>query len=230
MKKLFILSLLATFAAIQTQAQVRHYGHTRRPAPVVHRTNYHTTGHYAHRHGFDTYYGLRLGLNVSTVNSDDIYLDGSSAKSGLNIGVVAGFQLAPATPLYLETGLYYTEKGGKGNYKGAFTYQTNYLEVPLLLKGRIYIDRDTSIQPFAGVYGAMGVSGKIKDFNNRQAYSSFDDDAFQRYDGGLRLGCGLQYSYLYAELGYDLGLANIGHDYFDTTHNGCFFATVGVNF
>lgn len=228
MKKLIILSLIAMFAAIQAQAQVGRY--SRRPSPVQHRSSYHTGSRYTRFLDTDTYYGMRLGLNVSTVNSDDFYLDGSSAKSGLNVGVVAGFQVVPATPVYLETGLYYTEKGGKGNYNGAFTYQLNYLEVPLLVKCRFDIDRDTSIQPFVGAYGAVGVSGKIKDFNNRVAYSSFDDDAFQRFDAGLRLGCGMQYSFLYGEVGYDIGLANIGHDYFDTTHNGSFFATIGVNF
>lgn len=229
MKKLMILLFVALFATIQAQAQVGRYGYGRRPAPVAHRSSYNSS-HYGRLHDTETYYGLRLGLNVSAVNSDDFYLDGSSAKCGLNLGVVAGFQVAPATPVYLETGLYYTEKGGKGNYNGAFTYQLNYLEVPLLMKCRFDIDRETSVQPFVGAYGAMGVSGKIKDFNSRQAYSSFDDDAFQRFDAGLRLGCGLQFSNLYAEAGYDLGLANIGHDYFDTTHNGNFYATIGVNF
>lgn len=98
------------------------------------------------------------------------------------------------------------------------------------MKYRIDIDRYTSVQPFAGVYAALGVGGKMKDFNDRRAYSAFDDDAFQRFDAGLRLGCGLQFAPVYLELGYDVGLANISHDYFDTAHTGAFFATVGVNF
>ena len=231
MKKLLILLLLATSAGIHTQAQVGRYGYGRRPKPVVvHRHTYHDDNHRYGFHDTDTYYGLRIGFNLSAVTSDDRYLNGSSIKSGLNLGMVAGFQVAHATPVFIETGLYYTEKGGKGNYNGAFSYQMNYLEVPLLMKCDFEIDADTSIQPFAGIYGAVGISGKIKDFNNRQAYSSFDDDAFQRFDAGLRFGCGLQYSHLYAEAGYDLGLANIGHDYFDVTRNGCFYASIGVNF
>lgn len=230
MKKLMILSLLAAFATIQAQAQVGHYGYGRRPSPVVHRSSYHSGSYHAPFSATDTYYGLRLGLNVSAINSDDRYLDSSSPKSGLNLGVVAGFQVAPLAPVYIETGLYYTEKGGKGNYNGAFTCQTNYLEVPLLMKCRFDLDNGTSIQPFAGAYGAVGISGKMKDFNSRVAYSSFDDDAFQRLDAGLRLGCGLQFANLYAEAGYDVGLADIGHDYFDTAHTGCFYASIGVNF
>ena len=83
---------------------------------------------------------------------------------------------------------------------------------------------DTSLLP-------AHIAGKIKDFGNRQAYSSFDSkEGFQRFDGGIRIGCGLQYDFVYAELGYDFGLANISHDYFDTSRTGAFFATVGFNF
>ena len=76
---------------------------------------------YAEDHNI--YYGLRLGWALATVNSDDDVLDGGSARSGLNIGAVIGFQLAPAAPVYLETGLSYTEKGGEGRVDGnKFTY------------------------------------------------------------------------------------------------------------
>jgi hypothetical protein len=87
-----------------------------------------------------------------------------------------------------------------------------------------------SIQPFLGGYVAAGVGGKIKDFGHRQAYSSYDDDAFQRFDGGIKVGCGVQFNYLYAEVGYDFGLSNISRDYFDDAHTGSLFATIGVNF
>lgn len=179
----------------------------------------------------DIYYGLRLGVGVATVSSDDHRLDGGSAKAGLDIGAVVGFQLGFRSPVYLETGLYYIEKGGKGKNEGTnFTYNLDYLELPLVLKYAIDINNDFNIQPFFGGYLALGVAGKIKDFGHRQAYSSFDDEGFQRFDGGIRLGCGVEYEFLYAELGYDFGLANISHDYFDTSHTGTFFATIGVNF
>ena len=88
----------------------------------------------------------------------------------------------------------------------------------------------TSLMPFVGGYLSVGVGGKIKDFGNRHAYSSFDDVGFKRFDGGVKVGCGLQYDYLYAEVGYDFGLSNISHDYFDTSHTGALSATIGVNF
>ena len=166
-------------------------------------------------------------MNVATVNSDHPFLDGGSGQTGLGVGMTIGFQLAPASPLFLETGLSYMEKGGEGRYEH---YGLNYLEIPLVMKYAYAVDRDFSIQPFFGGYMGVGVSGKIKDFGVRKAYSSFDDEGFKRMDAGLRLGCGVQYDHLYAELGYDIGLANISHDYFDTSHTGCFFANIGVNF
>ena len=177
------------------------------------------------------YYGLRLGVAFSTVNSDDQYLNGSSAKSGLDIGAVVGLQLGYRSPVFFETGLSYIEKGGDGRYQGdKFSYSLNYLEVPMVLKYKYDVDRSFSIQPFLGGFMSVGVGGKIKDFGMRQAFSSFDDDAFKRFDGGLRMGVGIQYDLFYADLTYDLGLSNIGHDDFDDTKNSALMLNVGINF
>ena len=154
-------------------------------------------------------------------------------KTGLNVGLAMGVNLMREAPLYLETGLYYTEKGGRGRADGTrFTYSLNYIELPMVLKYKYFVDRSLSVEPFLGGYLAYGVSGKIKDFGIREAYSSFSSSpySFERFDGGLRLGCGISYDLLYADIGYDIGLANISHDDFNTSHNGALILTVGVNF
>lgn len=224
-----MISLLAVLTVLPAVAQYprRTYGH---PVPPR-RMYYENPAPRSYLSGLDWYFGLRLGGALATINSDDRYLGGGSVKAGLNLGLVAGIQMAPATPLYFETGMLYAEKGGKGSSGGhTFTCNLDYLEVPLLMKYQINTNRLTSIQPFAGVYAAVGVGGQIKDFDERHAYSSFDDEGFKRWDAGLRLGCGLQFDHLYAELGCDLGLANVSHDYFDTAHTTTFFANIGVNF
>lgn len=221
MKKimLIVLSLALTIPALA------QYGSRRYPTSSGYGTSY------SQHHYSDIYYGLRLGAAFSTVNSDDKRLDGGSVRTGLRVGGVVGFQLGYRSPMYFETGLMYVEKGGEGKYENAkFTYGLDYLEVPLVLKYWYDVDRSFSIQPFLGGYLAVGVAGKIKDFGHRQAYSSFDDEGFQRFDGGIKVGCGVQFDLIYAELGYDFGLANISHDYFDTSHTGSFFVTIGVNF
>ncbi len=216
---IFMLSLALTVPALAQYGRPQYYN----------RVNPHSNYH--HRNANDVYYGLRLGAAFATVNSDDKYLDGGSMKTGLDVGAVVGIQLGYRSPVYFETGLHYIEKGGEGKCDGVkFTYGLDYLEMPLLVKYMIDVDGRFSVQPFVGGYLAVGVGGKIKDFGNRQAYSSFDKEGFSRFDGGIRLGCGVQYDFLYAELGYDIGLANISKDYFDTSHTGALFATIGVNF
>jgi len=220
MKKqiLFATVVLCTLVAIPASAQ-RYYG--QQPVPRYGRSYIMP----------NTYYGFRLGVMASKVTSDDRYLDGSDTKAGLNVGAVVGVQLTPRAPLYFETGLSYSEKGGKGNFEGnKFTYNLNYIELPLVLKYNFYVDRDISVQPFAGGYLACGVGGKIKDFGNREAFNSFNDHNFKRFDGGIRIGCGAQFNLLYLELGYDFGLANVCDDNFETSRNGAFFANIGVNF
>lgn len=99
-----------------------------------------------------------------------------------------------------------------------------------MLKYQCKVDRDIAITPFLGGYLACGVGGKIKDFGDRVAESSFSDHNFKRFDGGLRLGCGVMFDMFYAEVGYDAGLANISNDSFDTAHTGTLFANIGINF
>ena len=179
------------------------------------------------------YYGLRMGLALANVNSDDPILDGGSMQAGLNLGAVIGFQLSDQVPVYLESGLFYTEKGGKGNNPeggSKFTYSLNYFEMPVLIKYRYELDDDLSIQPFAGGYLAIGVGGKMKDYGAREVKSSFSDNFFKRFDGGLKIGFGMEYQLIYGELAYDFGLANICHSEFESSHTGCLYLNLGVNF
>lgn len=101
------------------------------------------------------------------------------------------------------------------------------------MKYRYAASPGITVEPFAGGFLSCGVGGKIKDFGQREAYSSFGDDYtdnFRRFDGGLRLGCGLGLQNFYVEAAYDVGLANVGKDDFDDTHTGNFNLTLGVNF
>ena len=75
---------------------------------------------------------------------------------------------------------------------------------------------------------ALGLGGKMKYYGEQRSTSSYD--AVDRFDGGLRLGCGLEYQMLYAEAGFDFGIANIGDSDFDGVHTRSFFINVGVNF
>jgi hypothetical protein len=197
----------------------------------------------------EQYYGLRLGLSIASLSSDDVNFDMNS-RTGLNFGAVYGLQLANSTPLWAEFGLLYTEKGGentnfagvveinniKYNYSQKVTTRLSYLQVPIVVKYAFDLADDFYLQPFLGGYLALGVGGKTKEYGTttanfeveRNSYSSYD--YFKRFDGGLRVGCGIEYQMVYAEAGFDFGLANISDDDFNSTHTRNFFINVGVNF
>lgn len=182
----------------------------------------------------EQYYGLRLGLNIASLSSDNAEFD-SDSRTGIAFGAVYGLQLANSTPLWLEAGLLYSEKGGESSDGEKVKCRLSYLQVPLVIKYSFDVLDDMYIDPFLGGYLALGVGGKTKEygtrannFDDRRSYSSYDN--FNRFDGGLRIGCGIEYQMMYAEIGFDFGLADISKDDFETTHTRNFFINVGVNF
>ena len=102
---MMILLAVLTFATATAQYPGRRYS---RPAPhpnPAYRSSY-AYRDYNHRaHSTDIYYGLRLGLNVSNVHSDDPYLDGGSAKTGVNLGSLKNEvgAFAPADAVLIST-------------------------------------------------------------------------------------------------------------------------------
>ncbi len=178
------------------------------------------------------YYGFRIGLDFSHISSDDDK-HGDDSKTGLNIGFTYGYGLTDQAPLYLETGFAYVEKGGKSTEDGVkYDYSLNYIQVPIVVKYIYTTDVGVSVQPYIGGYLACGVGGKIKNYSTREKEDSFgsDEPAYRRFDAGLRFGCGVGYEIAYAEIVYDLGLANISHDSFDSAHNRGLMLNIGVNF
>ena len=232
MKRLITLALLVLAlvmpATAQSYYESRYYNHCSGRLDYGYKNN-------SWLDSGDMYYGLRIGPSFSKVNSDDVELDGGNWQTGLNLSVIMGIPLTSEMPLYIETGLSYTEKGGKKKVtslegKKKMTYDLNYLEIPIVLKYIYDIDGHFTVQPYFGGYLACGISGKIKNYGERKAFNSFSDDAFQRFDGGLRFGIGAGYEMFYADLAFDLGLSNICHDMFDTSHNRSLTLNFGVNF
>lgn len=228
MKRMITLAVLSIFIALGANAQYRgSMGGYQRVYPSR------RIGHYYGMGWNRPYFGLRIGPTFTTVSSDDEFLDGGNMKTGVNVGIAGGFPLSGYLPLYLESGLYYVEKGGKGNNMGSkFKYNLDYLELPLVFKYVADINGSFSVQPYLGGYFALGVAGKIKNFGDRVAYNSFGDSdySFRRGDAGIKIGCGVSYDMLYAELNYDWGLANVSHNYFGDARNSALTLNIGVNF
>ena len=172
------------------------------------------------------YYGARMGLSLGSLTGDS---DASGMKGGLTLGGVIGLRVSTTTPVFLESGLYYTQRGGiDGDYKA----NLKYLEVPVLIKYGIEVGEGMAVLPFIGPYFSWGIGGKCENkFEGvKQKWSSFRDDNFNHADMGLELGCGFEYNMLYVEAGYKFGIANIADNDDISVHGNALVLNFGINF
>ena len=105
-------------------------------------------------------FGLRAGLNLASLNGDDASLDNISPDSriGFSGGFFVGIRVTPN--FLIQPEVLYTQKGAKYDVGGAeFTIKLDYVEVPVLFKGRF---GSGGVKPsvFAGPAVGFKVSGK----------------------------------------------------------------------
>lgn len=175
------------------------------------------------------YYGIRLGMNIATLTGDAPDL---GSKIGLNLGGTVGLRVSDTTPIFLESGLYFS---GSGASKDKNSISLNYLELPILIKYGVQVTDEIAVLPFIGPTFRYGIFGGKWKTSGVGKTDSFGDNKFKRADVGIKLGCGAEYSKLYLEAGYQFGITNIadwsltnGDD--ASAHNGALFINLGVNF
>ena len=167
------------------------------------------------------YWGVRLGVNFSGIGGD---IESDKSRTGMALAGIVGLRVTDSAPVFLESGLYYTERGGKelkyNNTPLAPKGHLNYLEVPVLIKYGITTENNVAVLPFIGPYFSMGVSGSYK--------------YLKHPDMGFKIGCGAEWNNLYIEGAYQFGVANIadgdevGHDV--SSHGHTFSLNFGINF
>ena len=180
------------------------------------------------------YYGIRLGMTAASLGGDDIPEISSGAKVGMTLAGVVGLRVSESTPLFLESGLYYTERGAKNvGYSN--------LEIPLLIKYGIKATEDIAVLPFVGPYFSRAGWGKTKinqdtagnKLTEVKKVGTFDEKEWtglNRLNMGFKIGCAAEYNKLYVELGYQIGVTNISKKDNKTVRSNAFFANFGVNF
>jgi hypothetical protein len=167
------------------------------------------------------YYGVRFGGTLASVSGDVSY----GTKVGMTLAGIIGLRLSSSTPVFLESGLYYTQRGAKEDDE---TITHNNLEIPIVVKYGIQASDNIAILPFIGPYFAYAVSS---DFKYKGKDTNYDGDFRpNRNNMGFKLGCGAEYNKLYLELGYQFGVTNFIDDDDLTAHNNAFFLNLGVNF
>ncbi|MBO4606424.1 MAG: outer membrane beta-barrel protein [Prevotella sp.] len=169
------------------------------------------------------YWGVRLGLNFAGIGGD---IEADKGRTGMTLGGVVGLRVSDSAPVFLESGLYYTERGGKNlkynNLPLADKGHLNYIEVPALIKYGISTENNIAILPFIGPTFAMGISGSYKYLKHPEM--------------GIKIGCGVEWNNLYAEMAYQIGVTNIADgDKISgakdlSSHGHALAINIGVNF
>ena len=177
----------------------------------------------------NVYYGLRVGANFSSL-SGDYALNPNGTKTGMNLAGVIGFRLSPDVPLFLESGVWYTQRGAK---KDKWAANFNYLEAPVLIKYGVEVADGVALLPFFGPYFSFNISGKYK--SPEVGGKVVTEEISKHYkiaDMGFKLGCGAEWNMLYLELGYQFGAYNLAkkNDLDQVARTGNLFVNVGVNF
>lgn len=224
MKRFLALAILCISVALGANAQ--HRGSMTRGGGSGYQRVYPSRRFYGGYYDYNRpYVGLRVGPTFSSIHGDDI---NSGVKSGLNVGIAAGFPISGYLPIYLESGLYYTEKGGK--HKDYTSVKLDYIELPLVFKYKAGVSGLFTLEPYFGGYAALGVGGKYKALDAHVASSSFD--YYKRGDAGIKLGCGMSAGLFYMDLNYDWGLVNINNtkNSFDDARTGALTLNFGLTF
>ncbi len=169
-----------------------------------------------------TYWGLRLGMSFGGIGGD---IESDGGRTGMTLGGVIGVRVTDSAPVFVESGLYYTERGAK-NIKSKYLETNdqaklpkghlNYLEVPVLIKYGFTTEENIAVLPYVGPYLAMGISGSYKYLKHPEM--------------GFKLGCGVEWNNLYAELSYHIGVTNIADVGDASSHGHSLDFNIGINF
>ncbi len=192
------------------------------------------------------YWGVRFGMTAASLGGD---LDVSS-KVGMTLAGVVGLRPSDNTPVFIESGLYYTERGGKngGPYNGVRNKDGkvgsvsrvgyNILEIPLTIKYGLKVSDEIAVLPFFGPYFSYAISGKTKQtivgIDQSESEGTFDEKnaihgGLNRASMGLKLGVGAEYNKIYVEVGYQFGITNIAKRDDFSGRSNAFIANIGVN-
>ena len=166
------------------------------------------------------YYGVRFGGTLASVGGDVSV----GTKAGLTLAGVIGLRVSHSSPVFLESGLYYTQRGAK---EDNITITHDNLEIPILVKYGIKATDEIAVLPFIGPYFAYAVSPEYKYKGETVPKDQFRPN---RNNMGFKLGCGVEYNKLYAELGYQFAVTNFVDSDDITAHNNALFLNLGLNF
>lgn len=168
-------------------------------------------------------WGVMAGMNVSKYT-----ITGFDSRIGFHAGVKAELGLSQeASGAYMDFTALLTLKGAKIDAGSLASFKMNpyYLEVPVHIGYKYAVNDDFALFGSAGPYIAVGLFGKAKakvdgalvdlgEFGGNSASEDiFGDDGFKRFDFGLGLKAGVEFSKKYqVAISYDFGLVEVAKD------------------
>lgn len=177
-------------------------------------------------------FGVRGGINVSATSVEVAGVSKDlDSRVGFHVGISDQILLSRHLPLYIETGLSFSQLGGK--FEGAVD-RPLYLQIPLLINYHFNIGDKVRLIPFGGTYFGVGIAGQSESATGEKK-DCFGDDALQdRFDVGVRLGFGVEWRRIFFGVNYDLGCYNILNEDIAggaaEANNNCFSVSIGYNF
>jgi hypothetical protein len=162
----------------------------------------------------DPKFGLKGGLNVSTIN----YSNNAEAdyRTGFHLGALSHIHITPSFSLQPE--VYYSSQGAKIPYNGnTMNLNLSYVNVPVLLQYNFANGFRLQGGPQVGFL--VGVSDKVNDVE----VNTYSTDNFKTVEVALPLGLSyLGYSGLGVDVRYNIGLSNINKVTPPTAKNNVF--------
>lgn len=168
-------------------------------------------------------WGVMAGMNVSKYT-----ITGFDSRIGFHAGVKAELGLSQeASGAYMDFAALLTLKGAKidGGSIASIKFNPYYLEVPVHVGYKYAVNDDFALFGNVGPYIAVGLFGKAKakvDGNiadlgelgtNSASEDIFGDDGLKRFDFGLGLKAGVEFSKKYQlAISYDFGLIEVAKD------------------
>ena len=162
------------------------------------------------------HFGIRGGFTVNSWRGDSEGMKSLAAPTG---GFAFDFQIAPV-PVFLGFGVNYVNEGTKFKWLSETrTVNASAVHVPLVFGYHFNVAPNLFVSPYAGGF----MSYCVEDLDDEDG--PMDDE---RFNYGMRVGCGLNFGRLTFDLSYDYGLKNLGSRHLDL-YTGTFFATIGYN-
>ena len=179
-------------------------------------------------------FGVRVGMNAANValdgfNSRSYFADKKKTRIGFNLGVNVDIPITQS--MYMQTGLYYTQKGAKWKDHGTEygekwedkeTWNPGFLQLPILASYRYNFSDNAQLQISTGPYFAVGVSGKWKSeetedgdtYKDKSPLFGEDEDGdhcLKRFDAGWQIGLGVTIKKFFIGYTFEAGFSNLAH-------------------